>query len=346
MNNTTNQLTEWIINKIKTKYPDDVALLVAVEGISINEDGHGEAFDYFVPATERGNDLAQTFIIDGIGNDLYPRSWERMERTATLEDLTTPCLGSAKILYARSNEDIKRFESIRQKLFDNLNNPIFTYRKALETLDIAMNFYKTLMFEERLYRVRGLAGYIHYYLTVSIACLNKTYRKDWHNGTIQEISKWKDLPERFIEYYQAILSASTVSELKNLSHLLIASTRKFISQYKPQDSNISQAPDYFRLAEWYQELRTWWNRLYYFCSKKNNDATFHEACQLQNELDIIGSEFNFEDMDLLGCFDSQNLEALSHRASELEKVIILALEHNDVKIKNYNSFEEFIANEQ
>lgn len=40
-----------------------------------------------------------------------------------------------------------------------------------------MNMYKTIMFEERLYRVRGLAGYIHYYLTVSVACLNQTYRK-------------------------------------------------------------------------------------------------------------------------------------------------------------------------
>lgn len=80
MKNDTQRLTDWVIRTIKTEYPDDVALLVAVEGASINGDGHGEPFDYFVPATERGNELAQTFIIGGVGNDLYPRSWERMER--------------------------------------------------------------------------------------------------------------------------------------------------------------------------------------------------------------------------------------------------------------------------
>jgi len=37
--------------------------------------------------------LAQTFIIGGVGNDLYPRSWERMERTASLDDRATLCLG-------------------------------------------------------------------------------------------------------------------------------------------------------------------------------------------------------------------------------------------------------------
>lgn len=38
----------------------------------MENDCHGECFDYFVPANENGNKLAQTFIIDGVGRDLYP----------------------------------------------------------------------------------------------------------------------------------------------------------------------------------------------------------------------------------------------------------------------------------
>lgn len=275
------QLTEWVINKIKTEYADDVALLVAVEGASINGDGHGEPFDYFIPATERGNELAQTFIIGGIGNDLYPRSWERTQRTADLEDLATQCLGNAKILYARSNEDVERFEAIRQRLFDNLNNPEFIYKKALENLDVAMNLYKTMTFEDKLYRVRGLAGYIHYYLTISVGCLNRTYRKDCHKGVIEEISKWKELPEKFVEYYQEVLAAHTVSEIRNLSYLLIVTTREFIAQYKLEKTKVAEVPNYMWLGEWYQELRTWWNRLDYFCGIGDGDSAFREACQLQ-----------------------------------------------------------------
>ncbi len=110
MNHTSNQLTDWAINKIKKEYPEDIALLVAVEGHEVNNDGHGLCFDYFVPATERGYELSQTFILEGIGHDLYPRSWERTEQTADLNDRVTLCLGNAKILYSRTPADTERFE--------------------------------------------------------------------------------------------------------------------------------------------------------------------------------------------------------------------------------------------
>lgn len=345
MTKVTEQLTQWVINKIKNEYIDDIALLVAVDSCSINGDGHGEPFDYFIPATERGNELAQTFIIGSIGSDLYPRSWERTERTAALDDPATPCLGSAKILYARSKEDEARFEAIRQKLFDNLNDPDFTYRKALENLDIAMNLYKTMMFEEQLYRVRALAGYIHSYLTVSVACLNKTYRRDWHNGVIREISSWKELPEGFVEYYQRILAAHTVSELRNLSYLLIAASRQFIARHKPERTPAKKAPNYHELADWYQELRTWWNRLSFFCSSNDSDAAFSQACKLQSELDMIEDEFGLSEMDLLGCFDNQDLKPLARRAAQLEAEIASVIGENGVKIRQYDTLDAFLSAE-
>ena len=204
MKNDTQRLTDWVIRKIKTEYPDDVALLVAVEGASINGDGHGEPFDYFVPATEHGNELAQTFIIGGVGNDLYPRSWERMERTASLDDPCTPCLGGAKILYARTPEDEARFEALRQKLLDRLADPHFVYVKALERLEEAMRLYAAMEFEERLCRVRAQAGYAFTSLADAAAYLNGTWRK---HGPLAEILTWKALPDGFAELYRRMLGA-------------------------------------------------------------------------------------------------------------------------------------------
>ena len=74
---TIHPLTQWAIHKIETEYKEDIALLIGIKGHSTDGDCHGECFDFFVPATEHGYNLSQTFIIDGIGHDLYPRSWER-----------------------------------------------------------------------------------------------------------------------------------------------------------------------------------------------------------------------------------------------------------------------------
>ena len=56
-------LTKWVIDKIEKEYKDDVALLIGIKGHSTDGDEHGEIFDYFVPATERGNELSETFTL-------------------------------------------------------------------------------------------------------------------------------------------------------------------------------------------------------------------------------------------------------------------------------------------
>jgi len=340
---TTQLLMEWAINKIKTDYPDDVALLVAVEGASVNEDGHGEPFDYFVPATERGNELAQTFIINGVGSDLYPRSWERTERTAALEDPATLCLGDAKILYARSKEDEERFEAIRQTLFHNLADPAFTYRKALENMDVAMDLYRTMLFEERVWRVRCLAGYICRYAATAVACLNGTYWQAWHDGLTDAIKHWKNLPDRFAEHYKAILNAPAKEALRHAAHELISSARQFVAGYKPADTQPLPNSDYQWLKDWYQELRTTLNRLYYFCGIGACDPAFIDACSFQYEASIIAEEFGLGEMDVLGCFDAKDLTRLAGRAAELEKGIVDVIESKGVTIRRFDTVEAFIA---
>ena len=48
--------------------PDVTLLIGQVGGCKIPTDEQRMAFDYFVPATERGCQLAQTFIIEDMGN--------------------------------------------------------------------------------------------------------------------------------------------------------------------------------------------------------------------------------------------------------------------------------------
>ena len=342
MNESTKRLTEWAINKIKTEYPNDVALLVGVEGHSVNGDGHGECFDYFVPATERGNELSQTFIIDGIGHDLYPRSWERTERTANLEDRATICLGNAKILYSRSKEDEKRFESIRQRLFDNLKNKEFTYKKALEGLNVAMDLYRTMMFEDSLYKVRMAAGYVDYYLAVAVGYINGSYFKNWFDGQLPELKEMEKLPCNFIEYYRAIVNARTTNEMKSLTHLLISTTREFLAIEKPQKEEMKRKIDYLALADWYQELSLTFRRLRYYCRVSNSHAAFIDGINLQSELGIVQEEFELQEMDLLSSFDAKSLEGISRESMKLEQYIIAEIEKHGVKINKYDTLEDFL----
>lgn len=343
MDITTQKLTEWAVNKIKREYSDDVALLVAVEGHSVNGDGHGECFDYFIPVTDRGSELAQTFIIDGIGYDLYPRSWERTERTANLDDRATICLGNAKILYSRTKEDEDRFNAIRKKLYDNLNDKEFTYKKALENLNIAMDLYRTMMFEDELYKVRMAAGYISHYLSSAVVYLNGTFFRNWRDGQLPELLTMKSVPENFIEYYNAIINAKNANELKSLAHLIISTARRFIASQKTVPTTAQCNPNFTDLANWYHELSLTWRRLRYYCDTNNTDAAFKDACTLQNELSIVSEEFGLRKMDLLGCFDAADLYELTNRGAELEKYIVSEIESHGVRLKKYDTLDAFLS---
>ena len=71
------------IEKIKTDYPDDVAIM-SVYGSYVHNATHEQSdIDfYFIPKSEKGFSLATTFIVDGIGFDFWALSWERAEKLA------------------------------------------------------------------------------------------------------------------------------------------------------------------------------------------------------------------------------------------------------------------------
>ena len=217
MKPTQRELTEWAINQIKTKYKDDIALLIAISGHSLEDECHGECFDYFVPANENGNRLGQTFIIDGVGHDLYPRSWERIENMAEFRDDFTFGLGDAEILYARNEEDRKHFADMQELLKAHLQDKDYMLRKALEKLDAAMEIYRTMMFEDSLYKVRMSVGFIARYLSIGVACINGTYFRKRLDLETVELEQMKDVPEGFTSIYDQIVKAGSVDELKKLS---------------------------------------------------------------------------------------------------------------------------------
>ena len=342
MKPTQKELKNWAIHQIQTKYKDDVALLIAISGHSLENDCHGECFDYFIPANENGNKLAQTFIIDGVGHDLYPRSWKRIENMANFNDDFTFGLAEGKILYYRSEEDRNHFAAMQEKLKANLQDKDFMSKKALEKLDTAMEIYRTMMFEDMLYKVRMAAGFIARYLSVAVACINGTYFRQRLDLETVELARMKEIPDNFIMYFEEIVKAKSIERLKSLSHELISTTRKFISSHKPTKIEKAKIPGYEELADWYEEGSLAWRRIYYHCDTQNYERAFPDSINLQHELNIIKEEFGLREMDLLGSFDSENLSAFKQRAQELEQYIVSEIESHGVILNKYDTLEQFL----
>ena len=86
-------------------------------------------------------------------------------------------LADAIILYAKSEEEVERFEKFRSQLLAHFADEGYMYRKALEKLDAVMEIHRTLVFEENLSQVRLGAGYIAYFLAMAVGYINGRYFK-------------------------------------------------------------------------------------------------------------------------------------------------------------------------
>ena len=345
-------LTKWVIEKIEADYKDDIALLIGIKGHSTDDDEHGECFDYFIPATGRGCELAQTFIIDGVGHDLYPRSWERVELSVELKEMAI-VLAGATILYARSKEDVARFKDMQKRQQDNLNDNVFVYEKALDCLDYALEVYHSFIFEEKSYRARSEAKVIHTYVSAAVALMNHTYtdspifteRQAYDNtpeSSIYHCPKMTQVPDGFFTYAGKLLITQDVKELREIVYRLISATRAFVLERKPAAAKGPKEIDYADLADWYQELSLTWRRIRYFCNNGMVEKAYTDACYLQNELLYVAEEFGLEEMNLLDSFNADDLELLVLRADALEQEIRRTLDEHGIVINEYASLEAFL----
>lgn len=343
MKSTNKKLLNWVIGKIEKEYKDDICLLIGNDFFKLEQDADAATFDYFIPANENAYSLAKTFIIDGIGYDLYPRSWERIESMANLDDYNPTLLSHAQILYCRSEEDKRRFLAMQAKLQENLKNRSFMFIKALEKLDVAMKIYQTMMFEAKIGKVRMAAGFIADYLSVAVAFMNGTYFKYSQINQMAELSALKEIPQDFIQYYKSIVYAESVDVLRNLCYQMIFATRNFMDNRKPKNEDNVRKTDFHDLADWYQELCYTWRRIYHYCDQRDSEKAFVWGCFLQHELDIVKEEFKLEEMDLCGKYSAENLLDFRKCAEELEKYIVTEINTHGVTLDEYNSIDDFLA---
>ena len=333
-------LTNWAISKIENEYREDVCLLLAHNALKLERDKNTASFSYYIPDTNRANGLAQTFIIDGIGYDLFPRSWERIELTADIKEYNTTILANAEILWARSEEDRQRFISLQARLQANLQNPQYMLERAKSWLSTAKEIYQDTLFENKVYKVRENAGHICDLLAIAVAFTNQRFFPHGQTNQLKELATMKKHPESFIPLYQSIVAEASPDRQKRLCHEIIQSTKAFL------DAQVATAkpcpPDFAELAEWYHELSYTWRRVYHWCDSNDPVNAYIWCCMLQSEVEEWGTRFGIANIDILGSYDANDLQALRKQAEYVEQQFIKALEESGTKLDSYATVEDFL----
>lgn len=344
------RLVRWIVNKVKTEYADDISL-VLIYGSYVNgtANSKSDVDCYYIPKSEHGYQLAVDFIIEGVGYDIFPISWERVEEIADLRECLSPLVGDAKIIYYNSVSDVERFQAMQKRLQRNLLNDEYVKEIATRRCQEAGKFCAMLRQSHYASEARKLAGGIIMTLADAVAVYHHDY---YHFGLKKQFddlqSRIPDVPANIINGYLKVVEAVAIDDVKKYAMKLFEDVCGYLDvTYAVQEipENKSAKVNEINaswLASLYEEISSTFNKIYVCCETGNYILAFLSAVCLQSELDDV-KEAGCPGYDLLGGFHYKELSQFSETARRIENDFVQLIIDNGGHIKRYDSFEQFEA---
>lgn len=341
MNSDYEHIIQWIVRKIKNDYADDIAMLL-IYGSYINGTANerSDVDFYFIPKTERGLELSRTFVINGIGYDLFPMSWERVEGIAAFKEPITPLVGNVRIEYYSSQHDLTRFKQIQQKLQDNLSDGMFMRGIAIKNLEKAMQKNTKMMLSESMKSVRVQSGEILLLLSDSVAYLNQTYFRNGLKNQLLDLQNMKGISKTFVELYSRVIKATSIDEICRQTLMIIKETSQMIENASIT-SKRPRSTHYQELKCVYEESLSTWNKVKVCCQQGNKELAFISGIHLQAVLDWVNEDYAIPEYDIMTTFDSENLMSFEEKAEAIRNDMVEFFRAKGLELMDFESYEAF-----
>ena len=334
------EVAECLIDKIKKDYDGDVSL-VHIYGSYYYKDTHNlsDLDLFFVPKTERGKKLAQTFILNGIGFDYFAISWERLERISNHEESLTSIITEGETIYYHSVEDLEKFNVLKQNVENTTDKNKFR-NIGRNKLKDAYKYYFDIVYSNNIIEVRDSIIGIIYVLSSALASLNCTSIKRIRKYFEKEISGMILKPKNFDILYNNLFKEQDVNIIKENLYALIKNTEKLFEDME-KGSFIKNFNGF------YEEMIQHYNKIYHACDIGDIYTPLYASVELTNSINTLLKKSNssYDLPDMIGTYDPNNLNIIKEKAKIHQNYFENILKKEGIKIrafKNINELKDFL----
>lgn len=329
-----------LIEKIQRDCRDSVAVVVVMGSTIYGETHERSDLDmYFVVKDAKGEALGMTFIIDGIGFDFWPITWERMERIASHEERITAILTEGRILYHGSEEDLARFQALKAKALDVRDGKAFL-TKARSVFDGAYKHHFRLGEAKDLATARKHGIRFLFALTHALALLNRDTVKRGRGKLKGELLAMPLVPIDFERHYDAFFQGVELPVLQNAATALLRNMETLLHS----EAEALQAPVDAReaLQGFYEELINYYNKIRHGVETGDGVTALYAAHEIMEEVEAVlqGTGLSAKDLpDLRRAYDPQDMTAFLQCAMDHQKAFEALLEAQDVPLRVFADME-------
>lgn len=340
------KIIEALINKIKCEYKKDIALVVCY-GSYITKTAYKKSdLDFFfIPKTKKGYKMNMQFIIDGIGYDFWPLSWQRAEQIANFEENNVSIIAEGVVVYYDKVEDIKRFNSLKQRIeeiTENPDNKDILINRAEKLLSKAKSLYFNLKYLSEEYEtIDAKISQILNLLINITALINSKYIKKGVYNIENEIKEYSILPKSYLDHLNSAIRNKEVKVKKELIKNMIINIEEILQKKKPK-STTKITNDNFK--GFYEEIKSSYNKLIHACENKDYIKTYFTAHLIENEVkSMLGEKYDtFNFPNLIININENDFKKLKSITYQQEEVLLNILKKQKINVMNHENIDSFL----
>ena len=329
------ELLDMLLDIITAKYADDISIMIIYGSCANGTCYEKSDLDMlYVPKTDKGRELARTFILDGVGYDVWGTDWNCLERFSNFEDMRVSVLADSQLVLCASEDDRQKYETLKNKALSIAGGPLTKelLKKARARLNTATQYYGELVLKPDLTAVGGILME----LCNTVCLLNHTYLRFGTKRIVDELSALEKLPLGFMPIFKSVAEHPNTAK-ENCAKLLII-TEQLLCNLETELS-----PPAYDIIGLYEEISSHWNKIRTSCSQGDALSAFMAATSLQHILNLVQKEdfgATIEELHFFDAFDSKNLLEFSHKADKAEAAFIELLRSKNIPIVSYANMEQ------
>ncbi len=344
LRNKHTELIDIVTKRVQTDFPEDIDL-IGICGSFLTDDFYEKSdLDLLVvPNNERGWGFTSCFVLDGIGYDLYGTSWKKLEKMACYDDMFVSHVIDVDIVYCRDSECMERFQQLRSQALGIINGPMTPQilQKAKTHLESAISAYGRLMLEDKLGAVRQYSGDALYHLTNAVCCMNHSYFRRGVKRQLEEMLAMEQVPDHFKEYFDGVMHARTVAEIKEATKRLLQSVNSLYDTISSELLDIA-VPAKDDLRGTYEEIwSNWKNKIHYAAKHGDVLLAFATGVSCQDFYNEMQKEHGTAFIDLMEHFQADALDTFANAFEEAMELYRQEYEKLGMRVLEYRSVDAF-----
>ncbi len=338
------RIIEAIIKKAGMVCPGSIAL-IGIAGSFCSGDIHERSdLDLCIVINDNeGWKIADCFILNEVGFDLYCTPWHRLETMAEYTNPHVTKLLHLDIVYHADDASLARYLALRKTVQDKLDAPfsIEDANHVTRHFADAMTAYVAVMLSDTAAECKYASARMLLPIEHLIYLANKSYIRRGIRRIPEELRAMKWLPQHFWRNYRQLIAANSQDSIQSCSTRLMKSVQSFVSTVNGSVT-VKKEITQDSIRGTYEEIASNWRSKMYLAAQ-TDDAylALMTMASCQEFYDEFATEFNIDRVRLFEGFQIDDLSRSAERFDVAMEYYRCLYTRVGEPVRAYSSIEEF-----